>query len=214
MTRVVVVDLGMGNLRSVERAITQAAADRGASCEVVRSGRVSDVLGADKIVMPGQGAFRDCAAALAGELGEALREVVRQGKPYLGICLGLQALFERSEEAPGAAGLGIFRGEVRRLDPGSGAEAVKIPHIGWNRLEWKREAAGALGAWGREAPHVYFVHSYHAVPEDPSIVVATVTHGPNVITAAVARENVTAVQFHPEKSQAAGLMLLGAFVAG
>lgn len=214
MTRVVVVDLGMGNLRSVERAITRAAADRGASCEVVRSGRASDVLGADKVVVPGQGAFRDCAAALAGELGEALREVIRQGKPYLGICLGLQALFERSEEAPGAAGLGVFRGEVRRLDPGSGAEAVKIPHIGWNRLEWKREAGGALGAWGTDAPHVYFVHSYHVVPEDPSIVVATVTHGPNVITAAVARENVTAVQFHPEKSQAAGLVLLGAFVAG
>jgi len=213
MPRVVVVDLGMGNLRSVERAITRAADDRGLTCEVVRSGRAEDVLGADKVVVPGQGAFRDCAAALAGEVGEALREVVRQGKPYLGICLGLQALFERSEEAPGAAGLGVFRGEVRRLDPGSGEGAVKIPHIGWNRLETQGTAEGALGAWAKTAPHVYFVHSYHAAPEDPSIVVATVTHGPNVITAAVARDNVTAVQFHPEKSQGAGLALLGAFVA-
>ncbi|MDI3283017.1 imidazole glycerol phosphate synthase subunit HisH [Polyangium sp. 15x6] len=213
MARVVVVDLGMGNLRSVERAITRAAEDRGVASEVVRSGRPEDVLGADKIVVPGQGAFRDCAAALAGELGEALREAVRRGTPYLGICLGLQALFETSEEAPGATGLGVFRGAVRRLDPGAGADAVKIPHIGWNRLEMKRAPEGALAAWGSEAPHVYFVHSYHAVPEDPAIVVATVTHGPNVVTAAVARDNVTAVQFHPEKSQGAGLALLGAFVA-
>ncbi len=213
MTRIVVVDLGMGNLRSVERAITRAASDRGVSCEVVRGGRAEDVRAADKVVVPGQGAFRDCAAALSGELGEALRESVRRGTPYLGICLGLQALFQRSEEAPGAAGLGVFAGEVRRLDPGTGAESVKIPHIGWNRLEWRGSPEGALGAWGMEAPHVYFVHSYHAVPEDPSIVVATVTHGPNVVTAAVARDNVTAVQFHPEKSQGAGLVFLGAFVA-
>lgn len=212
MQRVVIVDLGMGNLRSVERAIAQAAENTGSACEVRRSGEAEDIVGADKVVMPGQGAFRDCAARLSGPVGEALRESIGRGKPYLGICLGLQALFERSEEAPGAAGLGVFRGEVRRLDAGAGTDAVKIPHMGWNRLERSREARGALEAWGEEPPYVYFVHSYHAAPEDPSLVVFTATHGPNRVTAAIQRDNVTATQFHPEKSGAVGLALLGAFV--
>jgi glutamine amidotransferase len=214
MQRIAIVDLGMGNLRSVERAIARAASDTGAPCEVFRSGNAEDVLAADKVVMPGQGAFRDCAAKLLGPLGDALRESIGRGTPYLGICLGLQALFEQSEEAPGAMGLGVFRGAVRRLDAGHGAFAVKIPHMGWNRLERARPAEGALEAWGEEPPHVYFVHSYHAVPEDPSLVVFTAMHGKNRVTAAIQRDNVTATQFHPEKSQAAGLGLLGAFVKG
>lgn len=214
MQRIAIVDLGMGNLRSVERAIAQAAADTGTACEVLRSGEAEEILAADKVVMPGQGAFRDCAEKIRGALGEALRESIGRGTPYLGICLGLQALFERSEEAPGALGLGVFRGEVRRLEAGEGPAAVKIPHMGWNRLERARKAEGALAAWGEEPPHVYFVHSYHAAPEDPALVVFTAMHGPNRITAAIQRDNVTATQFHPEKSQAAGLGLLGAFVKG
>src|SRR4051812_10928187 len=129
----------MGNLRSVERALDRAAADAGVACAVERTGD-PDALGrADKIVVPGQGAFRDCAAALAGGLGEALRAGIAAGRPYLGICLGLQALFDESEEAPGAAGLGVFRGRVARLTAHPG---VKIPHMGWNRVVLQRAGAG------------------------------------------------------------------------
>ncbi len=215
MHRVALVDLGMGNLRSVQRALERAAADEGASIEVSISADADLIARADKVVVPGQGAFRDCAAALAGALGEAIRERIARGTPYLGICLGLQALFARSEEAPGAAGLGVFEGVVQRLaegaiDPGTG-ERVKIPHMGWNEVEILR-AEGALSAFVGERPYFYFVHSYHAVPADPGLVAATCQHGPHRITAAVQRDNVLATQFHPEKSQEAGLRLLGAFL--
>jgi imidazole glycerol-phosphate synthase subunit HisH len=213
VARIVVVDLGMGNLRSVERALAKAAEDRGAPCEIVRSRRAEDVRAADKVVVPGQGAFRDAATAIAGPIGGAIVEFIRRGGSYLGICLGLQVLFDESEEAPGAAGLGVFPGRVKKLATGDGPDAVKIPHIGWNELEMTSTAPAMFAPFAAAPPHVYFVHSYHAVPKDDSLVVATVTHGPNRITAAVARDNVTAVQFHPEKSQAAGLSLLGAFLA-
>ncbi|MBK9265463.1 MAG: imidazole glycerol phosphate synthase subunit HisH [Polyangiaceae bacterium] len=212
MLRVVVVDLGMGNLRSVERALCQAGADRGVEVSIVRSGEPEDVLGADKVVVPGQGAFRDCALSLAKGVGDALRECMARGKPYLGICLGLQVLFDSSDEAPGAKGLGVFRGHVARLDPGTGESAVKIPHMGWNQLEMAQPPPGIFRIWQDEPPHVYFVHSYHAVPDDPSLVVATARHGINRVTAAIARDNVIAVQFHPEKSQSVGLEFLGAFL--
>src|SRR5690348_14461944 len=133
-----------------------------------------------------QGAFRDCAAALQGGLGEAIRERIAAGTPYLGICLGLQALFQSSEEAPGAAGLGVFAGDVKLLGPAAG---IKIPHMGWNRLSIVRPGAGALGTFDAEPPYVYFVHSYHAVPVDESIVAAVTEHGPHRITAAVQRDN-------------------------
>jgi len=212
MLRVVIVDLGMGNLRSVERALGRAGTDRGIAVDVVRSNRPEDVLAADKIVVPGQGAFRDCAAAIGKGLGETLREAITRGKPYLGICLGLQVLFESSDEAPGAAGLGVFRGHVAKLETGSGDDSVKIPHMGWNRLEMASPPPGIFQVWQHEPPHVYFVHSYHAVADDASLVVATVTHGKNRVTAAILRDNVVAVQFHPEKSQSVGLELLGAFL--
>jgi glutamine amidotransferase len=213
---VAIVDLGMGNLRSVQRALEQAAADASVRCSVAITGRAEEIARADKVVMPGQGAFRDCAAALAGEVGDAIREQIGRGTPYLGICLGLQALFEASDESPGARGLGLFRGAVRRLadgavDPATGAP-VKIPHMGWNRLEIVRRRAGALTVFDDDPPHVYFVHSYHAEPEDASIVAAVTSHGPYRITAAIERGNVLATQFHPEKSQEAGLRLLGAFL--
>jgi glutamine amidotransferase len=206
----------MGNLRSVQRAIEQAATLAGRGCAVAISSDLEVIARADKVVMPGQGAFRDCAAAVEGPLGEALRALIRRGTPYLGICLGMQALFETSEEAPGAAGLGIFGGAVKRLpdgaiDPTTG-QAVKIPHMGWNEIELLRPGAGALAAFDGTSPYFYFVHSFHAVPEDPSLVAAVTRHGPHRITAAVQRDNVTATQFHPEKSQGKGLELLAAFL--
>ena len=211
MARIVVVDLGMGNLRSVERALLQSATNENIACEVIRSNRPEEILSADKIVVPGQGAFRDCAAALETGLGDVLREVIRSGKPYLGICLGMQVLFESSEEAEGALGLGVLQGHVKKLEPGCGAEGVKIPHIGWNQLEMTAWP-GVFRVFREEAPFMYFVHSYHVVPDDPSLIVAIVRHGPNQVTAAIRRDNITAVQFHPEKSQGPGLALLGAFV--
>jgi len=214
------VDLGMGNIRSVERALLEAARAEGIALEVRVTFRAEAIAAASRVVVPGQGAFRDCARALGGELGEAIRARIAAGTPFLGICLGLQALFDASEEAPGARGLGVFPGLVKRLDPSPpGAqsatdEPVKIPHMGWNKLEMVRQTAGPLATFDAEPPHVYFVHSYHAVPEDPALVAAVTTHGPHRITAAVQRENVTATQFHPEKSQEAGLRLLRAFLAG
>ncbi len=211
MLRVALVDLGMGNLHSVERALARAATDAGVGCEVERTGDPDAVQRADKIVVPGQGAFRDCSASLQRGMGAALRERIAAGVPYLGICLGLQALFAESEEAPGAPGLGVFPGKVVRL---SAEDGYKIPHMGWNRVEILRKGAGPLGALEGEAPYLYFVHSYHAVPEDPTLVAAVTEHGPHRVTAAVQRGNVTATQFHPEKSQEAGLRLLAAFLAG
>jgi len=212
MLQVVVVDLGMGNLRSVERALLRAATDRKLNVSVVRSNKPEDVRTADKIVVPGQGAFRDCAIAVERGMGDALREVIRQGKPYFGICLGLQVLFDSSDEAPGSLGLSVFRGHVAKLEAGSGADAVKIPHMGWNELTMTEPRPGLFQVWPYERPQVYFVHSYHAVAEDPSLVVATAQHGKNCVTAAVCRDNVFAVQFHPEKSQSVGLELLGGFL--
>jgi glutamine amidotransferase len=215
MLRVALVDLGMGNLHSVERALGQGAADAGVACTVVRTGDPDEVRRADTIVVPGQGAFRDCAAGLGVStmgrpqgLGDVLRERIAAGVPFLGICLGLQALFDGSDEAPGAPGLGVFPGRVARLSPGEG---FKIPHMGWNRVTILRPE-GPLSVFAGQEPYLYFVHSFHAVPLDPSLIAAVTEHGPHRITAAVQRDNVTATQFHPEKSQAAGLRLLAAFL--
>jgi imidazole glycerol-phosphate synthase subunit HisH len=211
MLRVALVDLGMGNLHSVERALGQGAAEAGVACTVLRTPDPDVVRRADKIVVPGQGAFRDCSAGLFSStmgMGEALRERIAAGVPFLGICLGLQALFEGSDEEPRAPGLGIFAGRVARLSPGDG---YKIPHMGWNRVTLLR-AEGPLSVFAGQEPHFYFVHSFHAVPADASILAAVTEHGPHRVTAAVQRDNVTATQFHPEKSQAAGLRLLAAFL--
>ncbi len=204
----VVVDIGLGNLRSVAKALETAGGGR---TSVTRSRDPEVVRRADRVVVPGQGGFGACARGLAGGLAEALRDAVERGVPYLGICLGLQVLFESSEEAPGVPGLGWMRGEVRRL---TGAPGIKIPHMGWNQLELQGgghpelEAAGGQGCW------VYFVHSYHAVPTEENVLRATAGYGPNRVTAAVARDNVLGTQFHPEKSQAAGLALLAGFLRG
>ena len=170
----------------------------------------------DLLILPGQGAFRDCSVALAGGLGEALRAHIEAGKPYLGICLGLQALFETSEEAPGARGLGLFAGGVVRLADGavepSSGEPVKVPHMGWNRVELVRAGAGPLRVFDADPPWLYFVHSYVCVPDDPSLVVATADHG-GPFCAAIARGPLFACQFHPEKSGPVGRALVERFLA-
>jgi glutamine amidotransferase len=207
VTRVAVVDYGMGNLQSVVQALRAAAPE---GTEVVRTSAPEVVRAADRLVVPGQGGFRDAAARLAEDgLAESVLEKMRAGSPYLGICLGLQILFESSEEAPGAVGFGWFKGAVKKL---VGDSAIKIPHMGWNSLELSNGGHPLLDAAGGASTYVYFVHSFHAAATEPDVVRATVQHGPNVITAAVSRDNVMATQFHPEKSQAAGQALLRRFL--
>jgi glutamine amidotransferase len=205
---VVVVDVGMGNLRSVAKALETAGEGR---ATVERSADPDTIRKADRVVFPGQGGFGACARALAGPITEALGEAVKSGVPYLGICLGLQVLFESSEEAPGVPGFGWFRGAVKRL---AGGKGLKIPHMGWNQLELEHGGDEHLEAAGGAKTWFYFVHSFHAVPDDPSFTRAVATYGPNRITAAVRRDNVFATQFHPEKSQSAGLALMRSFLRG
>lgn len=208
--RIAVCDVGLGNLRSVERALVEATRGRRVEVEITRE--PARVAAADAVVMPGQGAFGDCVRGLAAGLGDAVREQLRRGRPYLGICLGLQVLFGSSEEAAGCAGLGVLAGKVVRLAGGIDAltgAALKIPHVGWNTAD----PAPAPGLLSRTPQHFYFVHSYAVVPDDPTVVAATTEYGTRFVSA-VARDNVFACQFHPEKSQRAGLALLERFVAG
>ena len=206
--RIALCDVGLGNLRSVEKALARvgAAVVRTADPEVVRR--------ADKVVVPGQGAFRDCMAALGGPLGDAVREAVGAGRSYLGICLGLQVLFDESDEQGPCAGLGLLRGRVRRFAADlrdADGRRLKVPHMGWNEVEVVRSAP--LLAALPPRPYFYFVHSYYPEPADPAVIVGESVYGRR-FTVAVQRDNVFACQFHPEKSQAAGLALLRAFVAG
>ena len=207
--RICVCDVGLGNLRSVERALVRAAEIAGKNVEVVRTTDADAIARADKVVVPGQGGFRDCAAALARGMGDAVSESIARGAPYFGICLGLQVLFERSAEADACAGLSVLKGRVERLGGGTDSltgAALKIPHTGWNRADPTRESLlPGDGAW------FYFVHSYAVVPADPSVVVGMTDYGGPFVSA-VAKDNVFACQFHPEKSQKAGLDLLARFV--
>lgn len=209
--RITVCDVGLGNMRSVERALH--AATRGRRVDVEVTGDPARVRTADRLVMPGQGGFGECTRALAGALGDAVREQVRSGRPYLGICLGLQVLFGSSEEAPGCVGLGVLEGEVVRLtgglDEATGGQ-LKIPHMGWNEAQ---PESGHGGLLTDGAQHFYFVHSFVVVPRDRAVVAATTEYGNLRFVSAVSHENVFACQFHPEKSQRAGLALLERFVA-
>ena len=212
--QIAVVDLGMGNIRSVVRALGEAADEARVSVEIVVTNDPVTIRASSKIVVPGQGAFRDACHALDGVLGETLRDEIRSGKPYFGICLGLQVLFESSEEAPGLKGLGLLQGHVRHI--GSGIDLnhdehadVKVPHMGWNQLNAaQHSSSNTLADALRGEPWFYFVHSFHAVPADQQQIAATCTHGPIEIVAAVAHNNIWAVQFHPEKSDRAGRVLL------
>lgn len=212
--QIALVDTGHANFRSVERALLAAAELRGsrfaAQLRVTRSHDPDFVATCDKIVVPGQGGFGDCVGALKARAMDAcVKDCTGRGVPYFGICLGLQALFESSPEAPGVAGLGLIPGACQELLPEDG---TKIPHMGWNQLDLQHGGHPILGGSEGRGPWVYFVHSFHGVPDDPSVVRAMVRHGSHFITAAVAKDNVVATQFHPEKSQQAGLEMLARFL--
>jgi glutamine amidotransferase len=204
--RIAIVDTGSGNLRSVEKALAAAGADG------FVSGDPDEVGTADKLVLPGQGAFGAYVAGLnreGGALREAVLAAIRAGKPYLGICMGLQVLFEGSEEEPGCAGFGLLPGQVVRFRV---APPLKVPHMGWNACY--RPAGGTASPVLADTPdgtHLYFVHSYYPVPTDAHAVALLADHG-GPFCAAVAQDNLFACQFHPEKSQRAGLALLARFV--
>jgi glutamine amidotransferase len=194
---IAIVDYGMGNLFSVYNALVRIRADP----EIVRE--PDEVKGADGIVVPGVGAFGKCMERLSRFEG-ALSSARCDGVPILGICIGLQVLFEESEESPDARGLGWIKGSVVRLP-----EGVMIPQMGWNSLSIKRHVEILDDIY--DGDMFYFVHSYHCVPDDRSLVAATTEHGIE-LTAAVAVDNVSATQFHPEKSGPRGLRILENFV--
>ncbi len=200
---IALVDYGSGNLRSVHRALLKVGAD----VEVVAS--PSRLREARAVVLPGVGAFDDCLQALdKQELLAASREFIGTGRPFLGICVGYQALFERSQEFNScAAGLGVFKGSVVRFSDRPG---LKIPQIGWNQIHLQKPGC-PLYAGIEEGSYVYFVHSFFPKPADPSIIATTTEYG-DVFASSVWRDNVFATQFHPEKSQTIGLKLLSNFV--
>ena len=199
---IALLDYGAGNVRSVQKALTAAGGD----VHLVSSPEL--VMQADAVVLPGVGAFDDCINAMRQqELLETTREFVSTGKPFLGICVGYQALFENSEEFnSSAAGLGIFEGSVVRF---SDAE-VKVPQIGWNEVHFTQPNCPILQGI-ESGSHFYFVHSYYPQPKDKSIVATRTEYGVE-FTSAIWRDNVFATQFHPEKSQKVGLKLLANFV--
>lgn len=220
---IALIDYGMGNLRSVEKALVRV----GGNVRIV-SDRNS-VLAAAAVVLPGVGAFGDCMKNLQQlEMVDAIRDFIQSDKPFLGICLGLQSLFDSSEEAAGVAGLKIFKGEVPRFHfngkteiPNPKSEGnlkfpisnlqLKIPHMGWNQICIKKSDCPLLRGVA-DGSYVYFVHSYYPKPADHSIICATTTYGVEFCSM-VWRDNIFATQFHPEKSQAVGLRMLENFVS-
>lgn len=201
--KVGIIDYGAGNLRSVANAL------RAIGVEPVTVGCPADLEGTTHIVLPGVGSFGDCMEQLAKrELLEPIRDWVTAGKPYLGICLGYQILFESSEESPGVAGLGLVPGKVRRFKESPG---LKIPHMGWNSVVPNRPDTGNWRGLGPE-PYFYYVHSYFPVPSNPADIAARTVYGEDEFAAAIQRPNLLACQFHPEKSQEAGLRLIRNFL--
>jgi len=200
---IVLLDYGSGNLRSVHKALLKVGA------EVRIAQRPDEMAGAGAVVLPGVGAFDDCIHALRKqELLEASKRFIEAGKPFLGICVGYQALFERSEEFNScAAGLGVFKGSVVRFSENDG---LKIPQIGWNQLDVVNSRC-PLYRGIASGSYVYFVHSFFPKPADPSIIATRTTYGEN-FASSVWHDNVFATQFHPEKSQRVGLQLLKNFV--
>jgi glutamine amidotransferase len=205
--RVAIVDTG-GNLRSVQKALAVAGAD----AEITADPHA--VAAADKIVVPGQAAFGPVMAALdagGGALRAAVLETIARGRPFLGLCVGLQVLFDESEEEPGCKGLGLFPGKVVRFRV---QPPLKVPHMGWNDCH-RGPAAGRTAAFAHmpDGTYFYFVHSFHPAPANENDVALWADHGGRFCVA-VARDNIAASQFHPEKSQAAGIALLAGFLGG
>ncbi len=196
-----VIDYDAGNIKSVEKALLSLGE------EVVITDDPEKILSADRVILPGVGAFGDAMANLRKTgLDDVIRKVVEKGTPFLGICLGLQLLFERSDEAPGVEGLGILKGEILRIPE---QEGLKIPHMGWNSLHLENN--GRLFAGIEEQSYVYFVHSYYLKAEEEEIVKASTEYSTH-IHASVEKDNVFACQFHPEKSGDVGLHILRNFV--
>jgi glutamine amidotransferase len=202
MQKLVIVDYGMANLRSVQKAFEKV------EHPAVITGDPNRVAEADKLVLPGVGAFRDAIARLRQTgLDRPILDHIRSGKPFLGICLGLELLFTRSHEDGLYDGLGVFPGEVVRFSDQPG---LKVPHMGWNQLRVVRRAPALEDL--PDGTSVYFVHSYYVAPADPSLV-ATETDYPTPFASSIWQENVFATQYHPEKSQRAGLGILRRFAA-
>jgi len=199
---IAIIDYGAGNLKSVEKALHYLGE------EVVISGDRNVILSADKVILPGVGAFGDAMGHLReSEMDQVIYEVVEQNKPFIGICLGLQLLFERSDEAPEVEGLGVLKGEILRIPEKKG---IKIPHMGWNSLKLQNQ--GRLFQGISENPYVYFVHSYYLKAAEPEIVKAS-TEYITKIHASVEKGNVFGCQFHPEKSSDVGLQILRNFAS-
>ena len=213
MQRVVIIDYGSGNLHSAAKAFERASRESAANADIVVSAKAEDVRAADRVVLPGVGAFADCKRGLEAVPGmrDALEEVVRaRGRPFLGICVGMQLLASRGLEFETTDGLGWIEGEVRAIEPQD--PTLKIPHMGWNTLDVRREHPLLAGIpTGATGLHAYFVHSYHFVPKDRAVVVAETDYG-GPVTAIVAEGNIAGTQFHPEKSQTLGLALIANFL--
>jgi len=202
---IAIIDYGMGNLRSVQKGLERVGFD------TVVTREVSQIRSARGVVLPGVGAFSSCMENL-GKFGlvEPIREIVREHKPFLGICLGFQLLFSESEEFGKQKGLELFSGKVVGFHP---SEELKVPHMGWNRIEKKQDSPFLDGI--STGDYVYFVHSFYVVPQDPSIIATTTDYGKPFVSS-IATERIFACQFHPEKSQELGLRILenfGRFVA-
>jgi glutamine amidotransferase len=205
--RIAIVDYGMGNLRSVEKALVHVAP----TSSVAITSEPDAIRAADRVVFPGQGAMPDCMKCLAERgLGEAVREAA-VSKPFLGLCIGLQMLFERSDEGD-TAGLAILEGEILAFARAEETRAagLKIPHMGWNEA-WQTQPH-TLWRGIPDGARFYFVHSFYCAPRDPSLT-AAISRYPHAFTSAIARDNIFATQFHPEKSSAAGLTLLENFAS-
>ena len=202
---IAIIDYDAGNIKSVEKAVGYLGRD----CVTTRDPEV--ILSADHVILPGVGAFGDAMGRLKEYgLSDTIKKACDKGTPFLGICLGLQLLFESSEEAPGVEGLGILKGRIKRLpDKDTGGNKLKVPNIGWNSLELKNE--GRLFKGIKDGSFVYFVHSYYLDADDKSIVRASIEYG-TTVDASVEAGNIFACQFHPEKSSETGLTILENFI--
>ena len=213
MQTVAIIDYGSGNLHSAAKAFERAAREGGTNARILVTNRAEDVRAADRIVLPGVGAFADCKRGLDAATGmlEALEDTVRvKGRPFLGICVGMQLMAEQGLEFEVTPGLGWLPGDVSAIIPRDAS--FKIPHMGWNTLDVRQPHALLAGIeTGQNGHHAYFVHSFHFVSRDPRVVIAEADHGASV-TAMVARDNIVGTQFHPEKSQALGLALIENFL--
>ncbi|MBB4237203.1 imidazole glycerol phosphate synthase subunit HisH [Rhizobium esperanzae] len=211
--RVAIIDYGSGNLRSATKAFERAAREAGIDAHIDLTDKAEDVAAADRIVLPGVGAYADCRRGLHAVPGmdEVLIEAVeKKARPFLGICVGMQLMSSRGLEKTVTHGFNWIPGDVVEMTPGD--PALKIPQIGWNTLDVKREHPLFDGiATGSEGLHAYFVHSYHLAAENAEDVIATVDYG-GPMTALVGRDNMVGAQFHPEKSQKLGLALIANFL--